>query len=178
MKKIYKRPPEIKANSLATDYRDQTYGKLTVLYPTRREKFHLLWLAKCECGTEVEVRAHQLANCVVGSCGKCEHLPGIHEATLPREIPYSLEPEAGDLVGAFGGMRNVQGELDLTDPELPGEAEMNDLVGEDWPIAPITTPLSQELTAIEACCSALDSIPVDTHNRVFQYLRSRFAEVH
>ena len=88
--KTYKELPVFKASKLAADYTNARYGKLTIVRPIKRDAkgIHLYWLAKCECGTQVEVRAHQLKGGVglIDSCGRCQKLKRYSFA----EVPYTL----------------------------------------------------------------------------------------
>ena len=51
---------------------DQQFGKLTVIKRTPNKNKRIIWLCKCECGNEVEVRGDQLRGGYTKSCG-CLH---------------------------------------------------------------------------------------------------------
>ena len=151
--KTYKVAPVLKLSALAADYEGQRFGKLTVKAPTRRVKDHVLWLAECDCGTQVEVRAHQLANGTIDSCGKCQTLKRI---TL-QELPYTL----------INDEKPEQQNLPLEDPiNATIEDVVSSMAGQ--PSVTTTTTTAHEATREEdkfgawdaaiRCCKILDAL--------------------
>lgn len=52
------------------DLTNQTFGKLTALYPTdKRRGNHIIWMCKCECGNDFEAPSGMLTFGHVKSCG-------------------------------------------------------------------------------------------------------------
>lgn len=131
MKKIYEEVPRIQLSGNAMDYTDTVLGKLTVRYPIEREQYinsqgrqdsHVRWLAECECGTQVSIRAHQISANRVRSCGRCQVE---HAKTTERmlELPYHLAEDTSESVDAeteeiFNLIEDVTSEPNLTDHQL------------------------------------------------------------
>ncbi len=71
--------------SRGTDMTGWKFGRLTALGPTRRILFRkatqILWLCRCECGTEKEVRGSDLRRGAQVSCGCCMRE---HQAKIKR----------------------------------------------------------------------------------------------
>ncbi|MEF9946297.1 MAG: hypothetical protein RR869_08935 [Lachnospiraceae bacterium] len=53
------------------DIRNQTFGRLTAIEPTRKKNGRQLWLCRCQCGNSCEVSISNLRNGHTKSCG-CE----------------------------------------------------------------------------------------------------------
>ena len=55
-----------------TDIAGKTFNKLTVIEKIHRDKKHLVWRCKCECGNESFVTSTDLIIGHTKSCGKCQ----------------------------------------------------------------------------------------------------------
>ena len=55
------------------DLTNQKFGKLTVICRAPNKNGRTMWLCKCDCGNEVEVRSDQLRSGITKSCG-CLHI--------------------------------------------------------------------------------------------------------
>ncbi len=68
------------------DFRGHKYGKLTIDRWLRGQGSgkHAVWMAKCDCGNEREVVAHEVARGNISTCGKCEPLPNLKSQQRSR----------------------------------------------------------------------------------------------
>jgi len=71
----------------AVDLRDQSFGRLTALYPTDRRdhKGSVIWHCSCGCGGETEVSQDRL---VGGNTQSCGCLKKETQASLPNTLHY------------------------------------------------------------------------------------------
>ena len=58
------------------DLTGQRFGKLVVIKRVPNKNKRTMWLCKCDCGNEVEVRSDQLRGGITNSCG-CLHMEQI-----------------------------------------------------------------------------------------------------
>ncbi len=151
--KRYQDTPKIVPNISARNHTGKHLGKLTIKYPVGHDNSHLLWLAECECGTQVEVRAQQIVSGVIDSCGKCQRLLG---TTLP-ELPYTL----------VDNELKEQGELPL---EGPIDSVIEDVVGSMQSITEDATAPTAWAVA-EECCDMLVKLQHKDRIKALQLVR-------
>lgn len=51
------------------DLTSQVFGRLTVLYRAPNKNNRVMWVCRCSCGTEINVRGDQLRGGITNSCG-------------------------------------------------------------------------------------------------------------
>ena len=78
--------------SLKKDIAGQKFGKLTGVAPTgKSSNGSAIWLCRCDCGKEVEVRANRLAYRDIISCG-C----AVTYETFFLRMPAGFQQSLGD----------------------------------------------------------------------------------
>jgi hypothetical protein len=177
MKKEYSTPKELRTTSKAIDYSGTHLGKLEIMYPIEREfpdstapnKSHLRWLALCECGNQVSIRAKNIQADKIRSCGQCEY-EDPRAAKFIKEIPYKWIDDEGNEYKEEQMSLDLSEDTDTCSKDEPLDAVMDILE----PEIKSSHGLEAELEGIQACCTAIEAIPEEAHRRVMKYLNMRY----
>ena len=171
LKRVYDEIPAIKLRNNAANYIGKKFGKITVMYPIRSGRHHLIWLGECECGTQVEMRASQLANDSIRSCGRCEHIPRHPKL---KEIPYTIVTEEDEPAG------QMTKQDDMFKPEVTVKEFLDDVFGDSKAEdvvehAKVTDTVSEGvLTAwrvAEKCCELLSELSYEKRIKALNLMR-------
>ena len=181
LKRVYDEIPAIKLRNNAANYIGKKFGKITVMYPIRSGRHHLIWLGECECGTQVEIRASQLANDSIRNCGRCEHLPRHPKL---KEIPYTIVTEENQPAGQITEQddmfkREVSDSLDaiFDDSELEDVIDYKEYCTVEDVIehAKVTDAVSEDvLTAwqtAEKCCALFNKLEQNDQIKALNLMR-------
>jgi len=159
--KTYKPIPEFKLMKLATDHTGKRMGKLTIRRPIRSTEQHLIWLAECECGTQVEIRASQIQHSTIDSCGRCQKLPRYNLQELPYTLTDDEEtPEQMEL-NIEAGQAEIERQIDkVFDDAPPAESCLDPLPLTAWEVA-------------GDCCEMLEDLDYADQIQAVQLIRVR-----
>ena len=175
LKRVYDEIPAIKLRNNAANYIGKKFGKITVMYPIRSGRHHLIWLGECECGTQVEMRASQLANDAIRNCGRCEHIPRHPKL---KEIPYTIITEKSQPAGQMTEQDDMfiktapKGEsAEQFLDDMFGDSKVEDVVEH----AEVTDAVSEgELTAwqiAEKCCALVSRLEQNDRIKALNLMR-------
>ena len=69
------------------DLTNERFGKLVVIKRAPNKNKRTMWLCKCDCGNEVEVRSDQLRGGITKSCG-CLHIEQVKNIGKNNSLQY------------------------------------------------------------------------------------------